>query len=149
VEVAATIGREFTVEVLAAATRIEEDDLVDALDDLWRRRIIREQGPGYDFTHDKLREVAHASISPARRRRLHRVVAEVLAAIHATELGPVSADRAAHYERAGLVAEAIDAHRRAAAHAMVVFALDDAIASIQRALLLLEQLPGGPGRAET
>ncbi len=64
VEVAATIGREFTVEVLTATTRIEADDLVDALDDLWRRRIIREQGPGYDFTHDKLREVARREHQP-------------------------------------------------------------------------------------
>jgi DNA-binding SARP family transcriptional activator/tetratricopeptide (TPR) repeat protein len=149
VEVAATIGREFTIEVLTAATRIEEDDLVDALDDLWRHRIIREQSPGYDFTHDKLREVAHASISPARRRRFHRLVAEALTIIHAGDIGRVSADLAAHYEQAGLVADAIGAHRRAAAHAMVVCSLDDAIASIRRALALLEQLPGGPDRDAT
>jgi DNA-binding SARP family transcriptional activator len=149
VEVAATIGRGFTVEALAAAARVQEDDLVDALDDLWRRRIIREQGSGYDFTHDKLREVAHAGISPARRRRLHRIVAEVLTATHAADLGPVSADLAAHYEQAGLVTDAIEAYRRAAAHAMVVFSLDDAIASIHRALALLEQLPGGADRDAT
>ena len=149
VEVAATIGRGFTVEMLAATTRIDEDDLVDALDDLWRRRIIREHGPGYDFTHDKLREVAHAGISPARRRRLHRVVAEVLASLHATDLGPVSSDLAAHYEQAGRVAEAIAAYRDAAAHAMAVFSLDDAIVSLHRALALLEQLPGGPDRDRT
>ncbi len=76
-------------------------------------------------------------------------MAEVLAALHASDLGPVSADLAAHYEQAGLVAEAIDAHRRAAAHAMVVFSLDDAISSIRRALMLLEQLPGGPQRDAT
>jgi DNA-binding SARP family transcriptional activator len=146
VEVAATIGRGFTVEALAAAARVEEDELVDALDDLWRRRIIREQGSGYDFTHDKLREVAHAGISPARRRRLHRIVAEVLTAMHAADLGSVSADLAAHYEQAGLVTDAIEAYRRAAAHAMVVFSLDDAIASIHRALALLEQLPSGADR---
>jgi class 3 adenylate cyclase/DNA-binding SARP family transcriptional activator/predicted ATPase len=149
IEVAATVGRGFTVDVLTAATGIDEDALADTLDDLWRRQIIREQGPGYDFTHDKLREVAHAGISPARRQRLHRVVGEVLATIHAADLAPVSADLAAHYEQAGLAAQAIDAYRQAAEHAMVVFSLADAIASLRRALLLLGQLPGGPSRDET
>jgi DNA-binding SARP family transcriptional activator/tetratricopeptide (TPR) repeat protein len=149
VEVAATIGRGFTVEVLTAATDIEEDALADTLDDLWRRQIIREQGAGYDFTHDKLREVAHASISPARRRRLHRVVGEVLTTLHADNLAPVSADLAAHYEQAGLVAEAVSAYRAAAARSMEVVSLDDAIASMRRALLLLEQIPAGRDRDET
>ena len=56
-----------------------EDAVVRGLDELWQRRIVREQGAGtaetYDFSHDKLREQAYASLSPAHRRLLHRHVA--------------------------------------------------------------------------
>jgi DNA-binding SARP family transcriptional activator len=57
--IAATVGREFTPDVLAGATGSCEEALLRALDELWRRRIIREQGAhAYDFSHDKIREVA-------------------------------------------------------------------------------------------
>ena len=47
-----------------------------ALDELWTKRIIRERGAnGYDFTHDKLREVAYTQTSAPQRRLLHRVSA--------------------------------------------------------------------------
>jgi DNA-binding SARP family transcriptional activator/tetratricopeptide (TPR) repeat protein len=149
VEVAATVGRAFTVDVLASASRIAEDDMVAALDELWRRRIVRDQGGAYDFAHDKIREVAHDTISPARRRRLHASVAAALAGIHVADLGPVSAQLAAHFEQAGLPVESIGAYRRAAAHALSLFALDDAAASLRRALSLVEQLPAGHPRDET
>ena len=89
-EVASTVGRAFSSVVIAAATGLDEDDLVEGLDELWRRQIIRELDRGYDFTHDKLREVLHRSIPPARARRLHGQVADALTAIHAEDLGPVS-----------------------------------------------------------
>src|SRR4029078_7422960 len=38
---AACEGRAFTVELLAAASHSNEDDLVSLLDELWQRRIIR------------------------------------------------------------------------------------------------------------
>jgi DNA-binding SARP family transcriptional activator len=148
VEVAATVGRAFTVDVLGSASGMSEDDMVGALDELWRRRIVREQGGAYDFAHDKIREVAHDTISPARRRRLHASVGAALADMHAADAGPVSAQLAAHYERAGLPVESIAAHRRAASHALSLFALDDAARSLRRALSLMEQLPAGPARDE-
>ena len=54
--------------------------MVRGLDELWRRRIIREQSGGvvgatYDFSHDKIRQVAYLGISPTRRRLLHLRIA--------------------------------------------------------------------------
>ena len=43
-EIAAAIGRDFDVDVLAASADLDEPDLVEGLDELWRRRIIREHG---------------------------------------------------------------------------------------------------------
>ena len=53
-------------KVLAAATGRAEDDLVDELDKLWRRRVMREQGTGYDFRHDRLRTSRCEESAPAR-----------------------------------------------------------------------------------
>ena len=65
--VAAAIGREFTTDVLAAAGEADEEALVSSLDELWRRRIVRDRGPeAYDFTHDRIREVAYLALSPVR-----------------------------------------------------------------------------------
>jgi DNA-binding SARP family transcriptional activator len=143
-EVAATIGREFSLELLAEASSRDEEPLVRELDELWRRRIVREHGAGaYDFSHDKLREVAYAGMSATRRRLLHRHVAQALEALHAAELGPVSHQVAAHYERAGLPAEAAPYYLRAARVARQVFANEEAITLLQRGLALVEG--GGTG----
>jgi tetratricopeptide (TPR) repeat protein len=147
-EVAATIGREFTVPVLAAVAGRPEDDLTDDLDELWRLQIVRVRGTAYDFSHDRLRDVALESISPARRRKLHRCVAEAIEAHHADDLGPVSARLAVHFARAGLPARAVETYERAARHAYQVFALDACIALLQRALRLLDESARGDARDE-
>jgi len=116
--------------------------VIDSLDELWQRHIIREQGAdAYDFSHDKLRAVAYARISQTRRRWLHRQVAEALAARHAINLEPVSIHLATHYAQAGLSAAAIDCYQQAAAAASRIYANADVIELLARALDLLATLP--------
>ena len=101
-ELAAAIGRDFDVDVLAASADLDEPDLVEGLDELWRRRIIREHGLNrYDFSHDRIREVAYDQIAPAGRRMLHRRVAQALELRHHDDLDPVAAQLAAQLESAG------------------------------------------------
>ena len=79
VALAATIGRAFALDLLMRASGGDEETITEALDELWQRRIIREQdATTYDFTHDKLREVAYAEISAPQRRLLHRRIAHSL-----------------------------------------------------------------------
>jgi DNA-binding SARP family transcriptional activator/predicted ATPase len=146
---ASVIGREFTFDVLRAAGEAQEDDLVRGLDELWHRRIIREQGAeAYDFTHDKLREVAYADLGAHRRRGLHRRVARALETVRARDLDEESARIAAHYDRAGRAEEAVSFYRRAAEVAQQVGANEEAAASLRRGLALLGELPEGPERDE-
>ena len=85
------------------------------LDELWQKHIVREQGDNlYDFSHDKIREVAYTEISKPQRRLLHRRIAEALAATNARDLEPVSSQIAAHYDRAGIAEQAILFYQRAA-----------------------------------
>ena len=143
---AAVIGRAFDLEVLLRLVG-DEDVVARALDELWRKRIVREAGPNaYDFTHDRLRDVAYGETSAPQRRLLHRRVAEALVLAHEKDLDPVSAEIAAHYESAGLLEQAIPHYSRAAVVAQSVYAHDDAIALAGRGLTLLRQLPASARR---
>jgi len=80
VELAAVVDRSFSYDLLAAAGDAPQPALAQALDELCQRRILLEQGvDGYTFSHNKLRQVAYASLSQARRRLLRRQVSEALA----------------------------------------------------------------------
>ena len=147
-EVAATIGREFTAPVLATAAGRTEDDIADDLDELWRLHVVRDRGSAYDFSHDRLRDIVLESISPARRRKLHRCVAEAIEIHHAGDPGPVSARLAVHLAAAGLTGRSLEAYERAARHAYQVFALDACIALLQRALPMLDESALGDVRDE-
>ena len=47
--------------MLAAATDPEENAFVAAVDELWRRGIVRADGPNaYDFSHGRIRDAAYA-----------------------------------------------------------------------------------------
>jgi DNA-binding SARP family transcriptional activator len=143
---AAVVGRAFALDVLVRLVG-DEDVVVRALDELWRKRLVREQGPNaYDFTHDKLRDVAYSQTSAPQRRRLHRRVAEALVAVHEKDLDPVSAEVAAHYESAGLPEQAIPHYWRAAVVAQGVYAHDEAMAVACRGLSLLQELPSSARR---
>ena len=143
----AAIGRGFGLDLLLEAGQLPEDGVVRALDELWQRRIVRELGVNqYDFTHDKLREVAYAEIAPPQRRFLHRRIAQALEKLHAGALDPLSGSIAAHYERAGLEAQAIEHYQRAALVAQRTYANEDAIDLLKRGLALVERLPRGLAR---
>ncbi|MCU1260978.1 MAG: repeat:Bacterial transcriptional activator domain:Tetratricopeptide 4, partial [Bryobacterales bacterium] len=81
---ASAVGQSFSFELLAKATDWDEDSLASALDELWQRRIVEAKvsASQYDFTHDRLREVAYAELSPVRRRFLHRRIARALEELH-------------------------------------------------------------------
>ena len=145
-EVAAVIGRPFSVGLVVSVTGIDEHELVDHVDELWRRRIIRDQGLRYDFSHDKLRAVALEMVNPARRRQLHRAVAEAITIELDNDFGAASPQLAAHYDQAGMVKPAIDAYRVAGARAVAVSALDEAVTMYRRALSLFADLPTSPDR---
>jgi tetratricopeptide (TPR) repeat protein len=154
---AAVIGRFFTFALLASvlaqgvfthAGAWDEDALARGLDELWQRRIIREQGlAAYDFSHDRIREVAYNTLSPSLRRLWHRRVARALETLHAGDLDAVSGQIAAHYERAAQIEEAIPYFQRAATVAQHAFAHADAIELFRKALWLLAQLPATPDHA--
>jgi DNA-binding SARP family transcriptional activator/predicted ATPase len=147
---AACIGRAFTVELLASASNSDEDALVSLLDELWQRRIIKLQGDqSYDFSHDKLREVAYAELSPARRQLYHRRIAESIAKLSEMDTDAVSAELARHYELAVLPTLAVPLYYQAAKVSQRRYAESEAIGYLTRALRLIESLPQGAKRDQS
>ncbi|HET9981857.1 MAG TPA: AAA family ATPase, partial [Ktedonobacterales bacterium] len=145
--VAAMVGREFTLDILTQIGYADEESIVRALDELWQRRIVSEKGSGvYDFTHDKLREIAYAEISAPQRHLWHRRIARALETLHADNLDPASGQIAAHYEHGGSIERSLPYYRRAALGAQRVFAHENAIRLLRHCLVLLEQLPSGAAR---
>ena len=141
--VAAVVGRAFTIDTVARLIP-HEHDAVAAVDELWRRRIVRECGvDSYDFTHDKIREVAYRGLGPGRRRRLHAAVA---AALTAGDADVEAAHVARHFEQAGQVAAALDAYRQAVAGSAHAFAHQDVITCCRRALQLVAACQPGHER---
>jgi DNA-binding SARP family transcriptional activator/Cdc6-like AAA superfamily ATPase len=139
---AATIGRPFSFDLLAKATDWDEDGLSRALEELWRRRIIEGHDDGtYDYTHDLLRQVAYAELSPIRRRSWHKRVARGLEELHPAEPERISGLLAAHYESAGMAEEAIRHFRAAAEIAKQRFAYAEAEDLVRRAMVLCRAFP--------
>ncbi|HEV3215009.1 MAG TPA: AAA family ATPase [Vicinamibacterales bacterium] len=148
-QVAAAVGRDFRFDILAQASDLEEDALVRALDELWRRHIVRVQADErWDFSHDRIREVTYGGIEPARRRLIHRRIAQGMELLFATRLDDVSASISVHLDRGGQPARAVPFLERAAAVATRVSANEEAIRCLTHALSLVQTLPPGRDRDE-
>ncbi|MDQ6617212.1 MAG: AAA family ATPase, partial [Actinomycetota bacterium] len=134
-EVGATLGKEFDLEVAIALSGLAPDDAVLGLDDALRRRIlwVKEQAGQARFLHDKLREAVLDRLDPTERRTLHLEAARALHA-RSCALGPSGAtaagasdfDLAYHYDAAGHAEEAQPYALAAAEQARAQHALDSA-----------------------
>jgi DNA-binding SARP family transcriptional activator/predicted ATPase len=138
VQLAAAFGRDFTFEALAAASDLDEQAVVGALDELWQRRLVRERDLStYDVTHDRIRDVAYGEMSAARRRIVHRRIGEALELLHGANLDPVAGQIAAHLDEAGQTRRASLLYERAADVAARVSAFAEVTRSLDRALALV------------
>ncbi len=145
---AAVIGRSFDLETLRLASGRSEAETVAGLEALLARRLISEQASLepqgeviYDFTHEKLRQLVYQETSLARRRLLHRRVAEVLSGADPgapprtpRRDGSLAAVIAGHYRLAGRDEQAAHYYFQAGEHARDLFANQEAIAHFQAAL---------------
>ena len=143
---AAAVGTNFTLGLLTEASDLEADIVVQAVDELWRRRIMQESGDGYDFSHDMLREAVYAEVSPPKRWLLHRRIAQGLELVHAGDTDAIAAQLAEQYARGGQGDRAVAYYRRAADVAAGRFAFAEAIRLYRQALSVIGKMPAGPGR---
>ena len=145
---AAVLGRTFDLPVLRQTSGRTEEEVIASLEELLRRGLIREQagGPGetFDFAHARLRDAAYEATGLARRRLLHRRVANTMRADSFMRADPGHlAVVAGHLRDGGLEAEAATLFVEAGRGARAVHALAEAGAHLETALAL-----GYPNAAE-
>ncbi len=141
---AAVIGRSFDFDTLRAASGRSDEEIVTALEALIEQGLVAEvQGNGergltYDFSHEKLRTLVYEETSLARRRLLHRRVAEALVsrARGRLDLGALAGQIAHHYRLTGQDNEAAEYFKLAGEHARSLYANAEALAHFQAALAL-------------
>jgi DNA-binding SARP family transcriptional activator len=116
---AAVIGRRFDAPVLATATGVHEDDLLDVVEPAQAAGLVREDGiDRYVFAHALVVDTLLASLRPSRRSRVHaRVAAALPASGHETE-------RARHWLAAATAAQSSRLHDHERAARLLVAALD-------------------------
>ncbi len=138
---AAAVGRDFPLDLLVEASDEDEVTVVRAVDELWRRHVLRQVDRGYDFTHDLLRAQAYASVDPAQRWLEHRRLAAALQVLHAADLEPVAARLADQLERAGRPAEAVPFYLQAGMAASRIFANAEALRLFRHCLDIVTSAP--------
>ncbi len=131
---ASAVGRGFDFELLLNTGESQEAVLLRALDELWSRRLIKEEGEsGYNFSHDKFREVLYAEISPHRKTHYHKKIAGALEEIHQDQLEVIAPQLAYQFNKAGERDKALDYYLLAGDQARMVFAQEEALDYYQSA----------------
>ena len=144
-QLGATLGRQFTYEVLQAVSSLEEAALQHELRRLVDTELLYQRGvppsATYTFKHTLIQDAAYQSLLRSTRQQYHQQIAQVLA-----ERFPETAEAqpellAHHYTEAGLSKLAIAYWQRAAERAVVRSAHVEAISYLTAALELLRVLP--------
>lgn len=113
-EAASVQGSPFAVDILPAVSGISEAQ-VDVIIDrelLEKHRLFKYAGDGegevLEFDHEVIAETVYQSLSPHRRRSLHRRTAEAFISANPTQPFLVAPKAAHHFELANMPAEAAE-----------------------------------------
>jgi class 3 adenylate cyclase len=139
---AAVIGREFDVELLARVADIEVDPLLDLVESATSAAVLVEGSePGRcRFAHALIQHTLYDDLIPARRQRAHQRIGEVLETGAAHDDPAIAGELARHWiaaTRPTDIDKAISYAQRAGDAARDALAPDDAIRWYQQALELV------------
>jgi DNA-binding SARP family transcriptional activator/tetratricopeptide (TPR) repeat protein len=140
-DVAATVGRDFTIELVAHAGGWTESVVARAIDELVVRHLVRESaGTGASaFAHALIATTIYAHTAPALRAQRHRRIARALEQTGEGDLGALGSI-ARHWELAGEREQGGAAYLRAAQAAFAVYAHDEAVRYARRAAELTDDV---------
>jgi predicted ATPase/class 3 adenylate cyclase len=144
-QIAAVIGRQFTLSLLAAVATRSLSELEATLAKLVAAGIVfpeeRGQERSFSFKHALVRDVAYESLLLARRREWHERIAHALEK-HFVAIAVSEPDLLAyHFGEAGLPAPACDYRVRAGDQAVSRSAYPEAIAHFSAGLQFARTLP--------
>jgi DNA-binding CsgD family transcriptional regulator len=83
---------------LHALSELDEGALLDCVEQALAEELVRPlEGERYDFAHALVRQTLYERLSPSRRARLHRRLAETLERLHESDLGRVAGELVRQY----------------------------------------------------
>jgi tetratricopeptide (TPR) repeat protein len=142
---AAAIGRMFTPRLLQEILQIPNEDLPVLIEEWLQRGLIQEESLGYDFRHDKIRQVAYGGLTRARREFIHGRIADVLgSAIPKADASIL----AYHFARSDQPLKTLPFLAQAGEQALRLRSYPEARQFGLQAVNLLGQLPGPKQRSE-
>jgi hypothetical protein len=151
---ASVIGVDFELELLQRVVDLETDDLIDLCDAAVAAQVLRhsDRGADYCFAHALICHTLYEEISPTRRARAHRAIAEALEELTSGEPGQRVGELAYHWAQAsrhGDSAKAVAYAGLAGSRALATLAPAEAVRWYTQALDLLGDTgPPDPDRAE-
>ncbi|HEV8712472.1 MAG TPA: hypothetical protein VGX03_06550, partial [Candidatus Binatia bacterium] len=151
-QLGATLGREFTYELIQSVSPVDEQTLQAALAKLVEAELLYQRGlppqARYIFKHALIQDAAYQSLLKSTRQQYHRQIAQVLEGrfVELTETQPELL--AHHYTAAGLTEQAIPYWQQAGQRASERSANVEAISHLTKALELLKSLPDTPERTQ-
>jgi class 3 adenylate cyclase/tetratricopeptide (TPR) repeat protein len=149
-QVAAVIGREFSLDLLMTVAGLGEEELQAALDQLVASALVFRRGAPpevtYCFKHSLIQDAAYQSLLKSRRQQLHAQIALALEErfLKVVETEPELLAR--HHTEAGSAVSAVRYWLRAAQLASQRSAHRETIAHCQKGLALIAQFPDTPER---
>ena len=151
-QLGATIGREFSYELLQAISVLGEGMLEHGLKQLVKAELLYQRGlppqATYLFKHALIQDTAYQSLLKSKRLQLHQQTAQVLEARFPETKDTQPELLAHHYTEANLIAQAIPYWQQAGQQAIRRSANVEASSHLTKGLELLKTLPDTPERAQ-
>ena len=147
-QLGATLGREFSYELLQAVSPWDEETLQRGLHRLVAAEFVYQQGmppqATYRFKHALIQDAAYQSLLRSTRQPHHQRIAQVLEARFPEICETQPELLAHHYTEAGLVEQAIPYWQRAGQRALERSAYVEAIAHLTQGLDAARHPAGDP-----
>jgi TOMM system kinase/cyclase fusion protein len=151
-QLGATLGREFSYELLQAVAPWDEGTLQRGLQQLVEAEFLYQRGvppqATYVFKHALIQEAAYQSLLRSTRQQYHQHIAQVVE-VRFPEVCETQPELLAHhYTEAGVLAQAVPYWQRAGQRALERSANLEAVAHLRKALEVLATLPDTLERAQ-
>jgi predicted ATPase/class 3 adenylate cyclase len=144
-QLGATLGREFSYELLQAVSPWDEDTLQRGLHQLVAAEFLYQRGlppqATYRFKHALIQDAAYQSLLRSTRQLYHQRIAQVFEAHFPETVETQPEWLAHHYTQAGLIEQAIPYWQQAGEHASNRSAYLEAISHFTTGIELLKTLP--------
>jgi tetratricopeptide (TPR) repeat protein len=150
VQIAATLGREFSHELIGAVSTMDASTLQQELLKLVKAEILFQRGQPpqttYWFKHALIQDAAYQSLLTKKQQQIHKTIATILEQRFAEKADEKPEKLAHHFTEAGLYEQGAVYWRKAGLRAQSHSANQEAISHLTRGLEVVEKLAESPER---